>query len=102
MKKQEEKKPKWDIDKEYPKWAWVDYKYQDVKFFKEVRKLVAKGLDPKHELTNGHVITIDIVSFFGNVRTFKTTNPLLPSNAKKRLKPYIGRSMALAISPTMS
>jgi hypothetical protein len=61
----------------------VDYKYQDVKFFKEAKKLVAKGLDPKHELTNGHVITIDIASFFGNVRTFKTTNPLLPSDVKK-------------------
>jgi hypothetical protein len=24
----EKSKPKWDIDKEYPKWAWVDFKCQ--------------------------------------------------------------------------
>jgi hypothetical protein len=38
------------IDKEYPKWAWVDFKFQDANFFQEVRQLLAKGLDPKHEL----------------------------------------------------
>jgi hypothetical protein len=85
MKKQKEKKPKQDINKEYPKWAWVDYKYQDVEFFKEVKKLVVEGLDTKHELMNGHVITIDIASFFGNVKTFKTKNPLLPLDAKNKI-----------------
>lgn len=24
-----------DIENEYPKWPWVDYKFQDAKFFKE-------------------------------------------------------------------
>jgi len=86
MKKQEEKKPKRDIDKEYPKWVWVDYKYQDVKFFRKVRKLAIEGLDPKHKLMNGHVITIDVASFFGNVKTFKTTNSLFPSHAKKKIE----------------
>jgi hypothetical protein len=30
-----EKKPihKRDNDNEYPKWPWVDYKFQDAKFF---------------------------------------------------------------------
>ncbi len=82
--KTRKKKSKWDINKEYPKWAWVDYKYQDVKFFKEVRKLVAEGLDPEHELRDEHVITM--VSFFGNVKTLETMNPLLPSDAKKNIE----------------
>jgi len=34
---------------------------------------------------------------FGHVKTFKTTNPLLPTYAKKTLKPYIGRFMGLGI-----
>jgi hypothetical protein len=33
----EKKKPKRDINKEYPKWAWVDFKFQDANFFQEVR-----------------------------------------------------------------
>jgi hypothetical protein len=32
-KGKEEKKSKWKIDKEYPKWPWVEYKGQVVKFF---------------------------------------------------------------------
>jgi hypothetical protein len=82
----EERKPKWDIDKEYLGWAWVDFKCQDAKFFKEVKQLPSKGLDPKHELMDEHVTTEDIVSFFGNVKTFKTINPLLPSNARKDIE----------------
>jgi hypothetical protein len=50
----EERKPKWDIDKEYPRWAWVDFKCQDAKCFKEVQQLLSKGLDPKHELMDEH------------------------------------------------
>jgi hypothetical protein len=38
---------------------------------------------------------MDIAKKFGNVKTFKTTNPLLPSNARNlRSKHCIGRSMA--------
>jgi hypothetical protein len=74
----EEKKAKWNIYNEYPKWVWVEYKLKDVKFFKEVRKLLVEGLDPKHELT-----IIDIVSIFGNVKTFKSINSLLPLDARK-------------------
>jgi len=39
-----EKKPtqKRDINNEYPKWPWVDYKFQDVNFFLDVRKLLAE------------------------------------------------------------
>jgi hypothetical protein len=32
-KDEKEKKPKRKIDKEYPKWPWVDYQFQDLKFF---------------------------------------------------------------------
>jgi hypothetical protein len=65
--------------------------------------LPSKRLDPKHELTNEHVTIVDIAKKFGNVKTFKTTNPLLPSNARNlRSKHCIGRSMAQVISPTVS
>jgi hypothetical protein len=56
-------------------WAWVDSKLKDAKFF-EVRKLLAEGLDPKHELT-----IANIVSIFGNVKTFKSINLLFPLDA---------------------
>jgi hypothetical protein len=35
-----------------------------------------------------HVIIADIASFFGNVKTFKTTNTLLPSNARKEMETF--------------
>jgi hypothetical protein len=38
-KEEKERKLKWDIDKKYPKWAWVDYKLEDFQFLKEVRGL---------------------------------------------------------------
>jgi hypothetical protein len=69
--KEKERKPKRNIDKGYPKWVWVDYKLQDTQFFKEVRELLAKGLDP---------------TIFDNVKTFKTTNPLLFPNANKEIE----------------
>jgi hypothetical protein len=58
----EKSKPKWDIDKEYPKWAWVDFKCQNAKCF-EVRQLSSKWLDPKHELMDEHLTTKNIISF---------------------------------------
>jgi hypothetical protein len=76
----EEKKAKRYIYNKYPKWAWVEYKLKDVKIFKEVRKLLVEGLDRKHELT-----IIDIVSIFGNVKTFKSINPLLPLDTRKEI-----------------
>jgi ActR/RegA family two-component response regulator len=79
-REKKERKPKRDIDKEYPKWAWVDYKLQDTQFFKEVKELSAKGLDPKH------VTTTNIATIFSNVKTFKTTNPLLSPNARKEIE----------------
>jgi hypothetical protein len=51
-----------------------------------VKQVLAKRLDLKHELTNEHFTTTNIASFFGNVKTFKTTNPLLPSNARKEME----------------
>jgi hypothetical protein len=78
--KEKERKPKRNIDKGYPKWVWVDYKLQDTQFFKEVSELLAKGLDPKH------VIVANIATIFDNVKTFKTTNPLLFPNANKEIE----------------
>jgi hypothetical protein len=40
VKEEKEKRlRKRDIDGEYPKWPWVDYKFQDAKFFEEMKKL---------------------------------------------------------------
>ncbi len=48
-KEEKERKPKKvrDIESECPKWPWVDYKFQDARFFEEVRKMLVSGLDPK-------------------------------------------------------
>lgn len=102
IKVKKEKKPRKtkDIENEYPKWPWVDYKFQDAKFFKEVRKLLTSGLDPKGKITNKYVTIVDVAKIFGNVHTFKITNPLLIEEQKK--KSFIGRFMALAISRTMN
>jgi hypothetical protein len=46
------------------------------------------GLDPKHDLINEHVTTIDIAAIFGNVKTLKTTNPFLSPNARKEIETF--------------
>ncbi len=72
-----DKRPwKKDIEFEYPKWPWVDYKLQDVKVFEEMKKLPIKGLDPKGDITNTQVSTTN------NVQKFITTNPLLLKDHK--------------------
>jgi hypothetical protein len=86
-----------DIESEYPKWPWVDYNFQDAKFFKEVRKLQASGFDPKGEIIDKYVIVADIVGIFGNVLKFKIMNPLLIEEQKK-LEKITGKFMALVIS----
>jgi hypothetical protein len=85
-KEEKEKKLKKEIDKEYPKWPIVKYALQNVKLLEEVRQLHATGLDPKFELTNEHVTIIDITKVFGNVYKFKTTNPLLTMEIKRKLE----------------
>jgi hypothetical protein len=77
--KEKERKPRKvrDIESEYPKWPWVDYKFQDARFFEEMRKLLASGLDHKGEITNKYVTSTNIVGIFGNVHKFKIMNPLL-------------------------
>jgi len=48
-----EKKPRErDIDNEYPPWPLVDYKFQDAKFFQDVRKLPTIGLDTRGDITD--------------------------------------------------
>jgi hypothetical protein len=44
------------------------------------------GLDPKHDLTNEHVTIANIAAIFGNVNTFKTTNPFLSPDARKEIE----------------
>ncbi len=43
-------------------------------------------MDPKHELTDEHVTTMDIAKICSNVNTFKTTNPLFPPDTKKEIE----------------
>jgi hypothetical protein len=85
IKVKKEKKPRKtrDIANEYPKWPWVDYNFQDAKFFKKVRKLQGSGFDPKGEIIDKYVIVVDIVGIFGNVHKFKIMNPLLIKKQKK-------------------
>jgi hypothetical protein len=59
VKEKKDRKPKQDIDKEYLKRAWVDYKLQNTQFFKDVRGLPIEGLDPKHNMTDEHVTITD-------------------------------------------
>jgi len=42
--------------------------FQDAQIFKDVKYLSVEGLDPKHELTNEHVITMNITNIFSNVK----------------------------------
>ncbi len=93
----EKKTRKVDIDNEYPPWPWVDYKFQDTKFFQDVKKLPFTRLDPKGDITDQYVTIINIAQIFGNVSKFRIIDPLL-SEVKKKLENCIGRIMALAIS----
>ncbi len=81
VKEERDEKSKQDIDKEYPKWAWVDCKFQNANFFKDVKELSTKRLDPKHDLIDEHVIITNIAKVFGNVKTFKCNNLLLTKEA---------------------
>jgi hypothetical protein len=85
-KEEKENKLKREIDKEYLKWPIVEYAFQDVKFFEEVKQLDVVDLDPKSELTKEHVTTAYITKMFGNVHKFKTTNPLLTMEIKRELE----------------
>jgi hypothetical protein len=87
-KEEKERKPRKarDIESEYPKWPWVDYKSQYAKFFEEVRKLLVNGLDPKGEITDKYVTSTDIAGIFGNVHKFNITNPLLIKEQRKQLE----------------
>ncbi len=86
VKEKRDRKPKWDIDKEYPKWAWVDYKLEDTQFFKDVKGFLIEGLDSKPNLIDEHVTTMDIAKFFGNVKTFNSNKPLLTGEARKQIE----------------
>jgi hypothetical protein len=78
-KEEKERKPKKvrDIESEYPKWPWVDYKFRDARFFEEVKNLLVSGLDPKGEITDKYVTFVDVPRIFSNVNKFKIIDPLL-------------------------
>jgi len=76
----EKKFQKKDIDNEYPTWPWGDYKFQDAKFFEDVKKLLALKLDPKRNITYAHEIIVAIAKVFSNVQKFTITNPLLSND----------------------
>jgi hypothetical protein len=56
--------------------------------FEKVKKLLAKGLDSKANITNVHVTTANITKIFDNVQKFKTTNPLLSQEHKELERLY--------------
>lgn len=64
--------------------------------------LLVEGLDPKHELTNEHVTKMDIAKIFGNVKTFKTINPLILLDAKKEIEMLYWKIYGTWILSTMT
>jgi hypothetical protein len=87
---------------EWPKWPWVEYKFQDLKFFEKVWKLPTDLLNPKSNIIDVIVNTTDIAKIFSNIQKFKTTNPLMLKKNQKNWTNYIGKYMAVAISEIMS
>jgi hypothetical protein len=67
-----EKKAKRYIYNKYPKWVWVEYKLKDANVFKEVRKLLAKGLellkirakDKRKKALHGEALFKEVEIFF--------------------------------------
>jgi hypothetical protein len=55
----------------------VDIKKQDVMFFAIVRKLKTFGLDPKYNLKNKHVTTMECWFLFRGSKKFKMKSPSL-------------------------
>ncbi len=51
-----------------------------------MRKLPAKGLNPKGDITDVHVTTADVAHVFGNVQKFKSTNLMLTKDHIKQLE----------------
>jgi hypothetical protein len=87
-KEKKESKPRTvrDIESEYPKWPWVDYKFQYARCFEEARKLPTSGLDPKGEINDKYVTSTNIARIFYNVHKFNITNPLLIKKERKELE----------------
>lgn len=54
--------------------------------FKEVRKLSAKGLNPKGDITDVHVTTTDVAHVFSSVQKFKSTSSMLTKDHRKQLE----------------
>ncbi len=63
----ERKLKKRDIDNEYPKWSWVDYRFYDAKFFEEIKKLLAKRLDLEGKFIDVYVTITKVAHNFSNV-----------------------------------
>jgi hypothetical protein len=51
-----------------------------------VRKLLLERLEPEHDLMDEHLTITDITWVFGNVKVFKTINPLLLASVKKEIE----------------
>lgn len=51
-------------------------------FFVIIKKLNNKGLNPKTQITNTHVIEVDIIEVFGKSKVLRTTNLNLALNTK--------------------
>jgi hypothetical protein len=81
----DEKAWKAAIDSEYPPWPVVDYRLPGPKFFEEVRHLHASGVDPRSGHINDHVTGANIAAVFGNIKKYRTTNPMVSKVHMKEL-----------------
>jgi hypothetical protein len=66
-----EERKAYDVNKEYPPWAHVDYNLQTEDFFNTVHDLPNEGLNPKSDLTVEHVSEANIAEVFGSKGVFK-------------------------------
>jgi hypothetical protein len=59
-------------------------------------------LDPKHDLIDEHITVTNIAKIFGNVKTFKSNNPMLTeeTHVERYRDPLLEE--ICAILPTMS
>ncbi len=51
-----------------------------------MRKLSAKGLNPKGDITDVHVTTTDVAHVFSSVQKFKSTSSMLTKDHRKQLE----------------
>jgi hypothetical protein len=96
-----EERKVYDVNKDYPPWAHVEYELQTEHFFNTVRDLPNEGLNPITDLIAEHVSEADIAEVFGGkgVKPFKTTNVMLHPATKGALLKLCWRIYGTAVVP---